>query len=146
MKLDPTIENAIRTFMEGHIPFNEVLGIRIVSLGEGEARLEIPFRESLIGDPLRPAIHGGVISSLIDTCGGAAVFTQFDDIGDRTSTVDLRIDYLRPGGKDTLIADGKVVRAGNKVAVVDVVVFHPGQAERPIATGKGVYNVRRARD
>ena len=146
MPLDPNVEMAIRQFMEHAIPFNQHVGLRVVHLEEGFARLEVPFHDALIGDPLRPAIHGGVLSTLIDTCGGAAVFTHFDDLGDRTSTVDLRVDYLRPGGKETLIAEANVVRIGNRVAVVDVVVFHEGGREAPLATGKAVYNVRRARD
>jgi uncharacterized protein (TIGR00369 family) len=145
MNLDPNVEAAIRQFMEHAIPFNQLVGLRVAHLDVGFARLEIPFQDALIGDPLRPAIHGGVLSTLIDTCGGAAVFTHFDDLGDRTSTVDLRVDYLRPGGKETLVAEANVVRIGNRVAVVDV-VFHEGGRDEPLATGKAVYNVRRARD
>ncbi len=146
MRLDPDTFEQLRTFMEEQIPFNKHLGLKCIHLGDGSARLEVPFREELIGDPFRPALHGGVISTLADTCGGAAVFSLFDDLRDRTSTVDLRIDYLRPGRKETLVAEAKVIRAGNRVAVVDVVVFHASAEDEPIATAKAVYNLRRARD
>jgi len=142
--LDDATRAQLIVFVEQQIPFNKYLGLRCISLSEGHARLEIPFREELIGDPFRPAIHGGVLSMLADTCGGAAVFSLFEDIRDRTSTVDLRMDYLRPGGKETICAEAEVVRAGNKVAVVDVKVFHPGGEAAPIATAKAVYNLRRA--
>jgi len=144
MHFDQDTFDLLKAFMEEQIPFNAHLGLRCVSLGEGTARLEIPFREALIGDPFRPALHGGVISMLADTCGGAAVFSLFDDVRDRTSTVDLRVDYLRPGRKETLVAEAEVIRAGNRVAVVDVVVFHPGSEDEPVATAKAVYNLRRA--
>ncbi|MDF1564499.1 MAG: thioesterase family protein [Deltaproteobacteria bacterium] len=140
-------QNAVRLlieFMEEQIPFNKHLGLKCTALEEGKARLEIPFQEFLIGDPFRPALHGGVISTLADTCGGAAVFSLFDNVNDRTSTVDLRVDYLRPGLRETLIAEAEVIRAGNKVAVVDVVVFHPDRKGEPVATAKAVYNLKRA--
>ena len=144
--VDEGVREMVHRFMEEQIPFNRLLGMKIETLERGYARMTIPFREELIGDPWRPALHGGVISALVDTCGGAAVFSLFDDVGDRTSTVDLRVDYLRPGRKETLVAKAQVSRAGNRVAAVDIVVFHPGQEDAPIATGKGVYNVRRAKD
>ncbi len=136
--------DAVR-FMEQQIPFNALLGIEIDSVGDGKARLRIPFRPELIGDPWRPAIHGGVISALADTAGGAAVFSRFVNPSDRASTVDLRIDYLRPGDKATLMADATVIRMGNRVAVVDVIVYHAGRKEKPIATAKAVYNIRRGK-
>jgi len=140
------IDAAVKQFMEDQIPFNKYLGMKVTYLGEGEARFEVAFREEFIGDPFRPALHGGVISSVLDTCGGAAVFTTLSDFEDRASTVDLRIDYLRPGRKETLIAEAHVARAGNRVAVVRLSAYHPGEKDQPIATGTGVYNIRRAKD
>ena len=144
--LDPSVIEFVKTFMETQIPFNRYLGMRLLELEEGEASLEIPFRRELIGDPFRPALHGGVISALLDTCGGAAVFSTFTDVGDRTSTVDLRVDYLRPGRQEDLRARGRLIRIGNRVAAVSLTAFHPGAEDAPVATGIGVYNVRRAAD
>jgi len=141
---DDKVFDIVKQFMEQRVPFNRILGMRLARLGRGRAVLELPFREEFIGDPFRPALHGGVISSLLDTCGGAAVFTTLSDIGDRTSTVDLRIDYLRPGRKEKLVATAEVVRAGNRVAVVSLRAYHPGGEDEPVATGTGVYNIRRA--
>ena len=135
-----------KTFIEEQVPFNRLLGMQLTSLGDGTARMQVPFREEFIGDPLRPALHGGVISALVDTCGGVAVFTSLQDVDDRTSTVDLRVNYLRPGRKETLIADAEIVRVGNHVAVVSLVAYHPDEKDKPVATGTGVYNVRRAKN
>lgn len=140
------IAGEVRRFMERQIPFNKFLGMQVTRLGDGDARLEVPFRDEFIGDPFRPAMHGGVISALLDTCGGAAVFTTLSDLAERASTVDLRVDYLRPGRKERLIAEAKVVRAGNKVAVVSLLAYHPGEAEKPVATGIGVYNIKRVKE
>ena len=135
----------VRAFMEQGIPFNRFLGMKVVLLEPGRAILELPFRPEFIGDPIRPALHGGVLSTLIDTCGGAAVWTELGT-EDRVSTIDLRVDYLRPGRSEALRVEGRVVRSGNRVAVVDLGAYHPGAPDQVVATGKGVYNVRRRRD
>ena len=70
----------IRRFMEEHVPFNRHLGIQVDELRQGFARFFIPFRNEFIGDKRRPALHGGIISALIDTCGGAAVWTHFSTV------------------------------------------------------------------
>jgi uncharacterized protein (TIGR00369 family) len=118
-----------------------VLGIRVVEIDKGHVRMEIAFREELIGDPVRRAVHGGVISALADTAGGCAVWSALDEETARVSTIDIRIDYLRPGRPETLVAEANVVRAGRRVGVADIRLFHPSAPAESIATGKGVYNV-----
>lgn len=141
--MDERILQIVQRFMGEEIPFNRFLGLRLVEIGRGTARMELPFRQELIGDPLRPALHGGVISALCDTCGGAAAFSVVG-ADDRVSTVDLRVDYLRPGREAVLVAEGRVVRAGNRVCVVNLRCFHPGAESEPVAEAKAVYNIRRA--
>lgn len=131
--------------IQDFVPFNKFLGITIEDARDGYVRLQIPFRPEYIGDASRPALHGGVISTLIDTCGGFAVWTQIR-LEDRVSTIDLRVDYLAPGAPEPLVAEGKVVRVGNRVGVVDVRCWQPSAPERTVATGKGVYNIKRKED
>jgi len=134
----------VKKFMEERIPFNRYLGFRVTTLEKGRARIEVPFRDEFIGDPFRPALHGGVLSTLIDACGGAAVWTEVEPM-DRVSTVDLRVDYLRPGPLADIACEARVVRIGNRVGVADMYVTAVEDSERVIATGKGVYNVRRSK-
>jgi uncharacterized protein (TIGR00369 family) len=141
MKVTPEI---VRNVIEKMVPFNTFLGIECTGIGPGYCRLELEFRPELIGDPVRRALHGGVISTLIDACGGAAVWSKVEP-ADAVSTIDLRVDFLRPGGQERLVAEAHVVRLGGRVGVVDVRAFHPSVPERTIATGKGVYNVKRRR-
>ncbi len=128
---------------ETAVPFVRFLGMRFASAETGRVVMEIPFRPELIGNPTLPALHGGVISTLLDTCGGAAVWSQLGR-NDRVSTVDLRVDYLRPGRPETLLGEGLVVRLGNRVGVARLRAWHPGGEDEPVAMGTGVYNVRRA--
>lgn len=137
---------ALVRFMEEEIPFNRFLGMRCEDVREGFVRITIPFRDELVGDPMRPALHGGVLSALADTAGGLAVWTGATDERSRVSTIDLRVDYLRPGRLATLSCEATVVRQGNRVGVADMRLYHPDAPEQAVATGKGVYNVTLPRD
>jgi uncharacterized protein (TIGR00369 family) len=130
-------------FMEDEIPFNRLLGIKVEECGPGRARIRVPFSEALVGDIRRPALHGGVISAIIDACGGIAVWTQFD-LADLIATVDMRVDYLRPGPDQDICVESCVIRMGNRVSVVNSVVFPSGDRGTIIAEGRAVYNTRRA--
>lgn len=136
--MDPT---ALRQVMEDLIPFNKYVGVRVVEIDHGRVRIEVPFRPELIGDPLRQAMHGGVISMLADTAGGAAVWSALEEPRARVSTVDMRIDYLRPGRQETLVCEASVVRLGRRIGVTDMRLFHPSAPTESIATGKAVYNI-----
>jgi len=133
--------DTLKQLMEEFIPFNKFLGIKVGRFLDHGLVLELPFRSELIGDPMRPALHGGVMSTLADVAGGMAVWSGLKDPRARVSTIDMRIDYLRPGRLETICAEGHVVRAGNRVAVTDMRLWHPSAPEQTVATGKGVYNV-----
>lgn len=143
--IDPGLAWMVR-LMEDLIPFDRYLGMRVVHAMPGEVVLRIPWADHLIGDPSRPAVHGGVLSTLLDTVGGAAVFSRFDGHDDRCSTVDLRVDYLRPGPAEDLYGHARVIRLGNRVGVSRMEVYAGGVPADPaeaIATGTGVYNIVR---
>lgn len=147
-RVEPQFDH-LREWMESRIPFNVFLGVRCEHLVRGEAVLRLPWRDELLGDTSRGAVHGGVISMLVDTAGGAAAFTGMLGPDDRGSTVDLRVDYLRPllRGHD-LVCRGRLVRMGNRVAACHMEVYADalpaaGEAGAPVATGQAVYNVVR---
>jgi uncharacterized protein (TIGR00369 family) len=141
VKISPEL---LKNVVEKMVPFNRHLGIECTGLGAGYCRLELEFRPELIGDPLRKAIHGGVLSTLIDAAGGAAVWTMVEP-ADAVSTVDFRVDFLIPGKQERVVVEAHVVRVGNRVGVVDMRAFHPSASDRTIATGKGVYNIKRGK-
>ncbi|WP_022662408.1 PaaI family thioesterase [Paucidesulfovibrio longus] len=124
------------------IPFHVLLGLRVEEIREGYARLRLPFRPEFIGDARRPALHGGLLSTLVDTCGGIAVWASGEP-GDRVATIDLRVDYLRPAPPGDLLAEACVRLMGNRVGNASVTVFAADDPETPLVEGRGVYNVRR---
>jgi acyl-coenzyme A thioesterase PaaI-like protein len=54
---------ALKEIIGEGLPFNILLGIRVVELREGYVKLCVPFRPELVGDPRRPALHGGAFNS-----------------------------------------------------------------------------------
>jgi uncharacterized protein (TIGR00369 family) len=134
-----TPEDLLR-LMEEHVPFNRFLGMRGESIGKGSCVLVLPVRPEFVGDPRRPALHGGVLSSLIDTAGGLAAWSALVP-GESVSTVDLRVDYLEPAGLGAeLRAAADLVRKGNRVCHVRIALT---QAAVLVAEGRAVYNIHR---
>src|SRR5947208_16019795 len=125
----------IMDIMEKEVPFNRYLGIRGESAEKGRSVLRLPVRPEFVGDPLRPALHGGVVSSLIDTAGGLAAWSALG-AGESVSTVDLRVDYLEPAGLTApLRASAELVRKGNRVCHVRIAVM---QGDVLVAEGRAV--------
>lgn len=133
------------------IPFNRVLGLDVVSLAGEHPVLRFDMRPELIGNYLRGNLHGGVVSSVIDVCGGLTAFlglqrkVKDESLEDRLkrfariSTIDMRVDYLRPGLGKWFEARGSLLRTGNKVAVTRM-ELHNDEGEL-IAAGTGAYTV-----
>jgi uncharacterized protein (TIGR00369 family) len=139
MSLDP---KRILDVMEERSPFNRLLGIKGEWIEPGRAVLVIPVRPELVGDPRRPALHGGVVAALIDTVGGAATWSTVSP-EEAVSTVDLSVDYLEPAGLGgPLRGEGVVVRKGNRLCHVRMSVTQDGVA---VAEGRGVYSIHRTR-
>ena len=134
-------ERAMLTaFWEEGIPFNASLQMKVTMMEEGEAEMMVASRPELTGDPSRPALHGGVVSALADAAAGLAVFTTVAKTH-KASTVDIRVDYLRPGAVDKdVYARAKVMRAGRRVASTQVVIYQ-SDIDVPIAVATAVYNL-----
>ncbi|MBK9259254.1 MAG: hotdog fold thioesterase [Polyangiaceae bacterium] len=134
--------DVLRQLCEEFIPFNKWLGVKVEHIDRGHITLSIPWRPEFVGDPTVPALHGGVIAAVADAAGGVAVWTGLKNPASRLSTVDLRMDYLRPGREEKLIADAKVVRVGARLGWADVQCFHPSAETELVASARGVYAIK----
>ena len=134
----------IDAFIEVGFPFHKFLGVKVDHLGEDAVRLFIPFKEELVGHVGNSILHGGVISTLVDICGGFAVWTRCKP-DDFIATITLSVDYLRPARARDLYAEAKVRLLGNKVGNAHVVVWSEGRPDVHVAEGRGVYNIKRCR-
>ena len=134
------------------IPFANLLGLRFESLDENSICIKFENKEELIGNSVAKMLHGGVISAVLDNAGGYIAATEnlkkSDDfqyettlkkIMMRTGTIDLRVDYLRPGRGKYFLATGRVMRMGNKIAVTRMKLHN--DEGLLIAVGTGTYVV-----
>jgi len=128
-----------RQFIE-LIPHARALGMQIMEIADGMAEISMPYDERFIGDPKTGVIHGGAVSALMDTCGGAAVMSH-PDAPAGTATIDLRIDYMRaatPG--QTITARAEVYHITRSVAFVRATACDD-DTNRPVATATGAFTV-----
>ena len=108
-EFEPEFITGLKALFEEKIVFNQVLGLKITSLTPTRVVARIDMRPELVGHYSFNRVHGGVISAGLDAMGGLAVMAaigarhmdesplqrlhRFSKLG----TIDLRIDYLRPG-------------------------------------------------
>jgi uncharacterized protein (TIGR00369 family) len=137
------------SWVEEQIPFNRVLGITVLGVDRTRARIGLTMRQELVGNFTRNSLHGGVISATLDLVGGmAALLASAGQEGtdfaqehlDRFSnfgTIDLRVDYLRPGVGLEFEATGFALRTGKRVAVTRMEFRN--EEDQLIAVGTGTY-------
>ena len=119
-----------------HSPFNVLLDLEVVTADpekqEVVMRLKMrPEFERLAGSG---QWHGGPIAAAIDVVGDYALAML---LGKPLPTINLRVDYLRPG-KGTLTLAARIRRTGKTVGVVDVDVLN--EAGEPVAIGRANYS------
>ena len=149
--LPPHIEAILKKLFEEEIAFQKLMGVRIVSFDPRQPRMRFDMKPELIGHPMRKVLHGGVIASVLDAIAGFAVLlammekhqdeppeaqlARFMKIG----TIDLRIDFIRPGKGACFIASATVMRAGGKIASVRMELEN--EAGETIAAGAAAFMV-----
>ncbi|TDF36559.1 thioesterase family protein [Alteromonadaceae bacterium M269] len=133
------------------LPFNRFLGFEASWVAEDKVELRLPWKDELMGNPHQRILHGGVTAAILDTIGGLVSILQAvkelapmepDEFAGRLAkmgTIDMRVDYLRPGRGKLFIATAEVLRKGNKVAVCRMELHN--QDNEHIALGTGTYLV-----
>ena len=144
------LTNEVIALFKDAMPFNRELGLEVIQDGD-DIRVEVPWHDKLTGNPFQKILHGGVTASLLDTVGGLVSIVQAIRLTEdgalselkanlaTAGTVDMRVDYLRPGRGKRFIATATVIRKGRRVAVCRMELHN--ETGEHIAFGTGTYMV-----
>ncbi|MFI5447085.1 thioesterase family protein [Polaromonas sp. UC242_47] len=150
-EFEPAFVAGLKTMFEEKILFNQVLGLKITSLRPERVVGRIDMKPTLVGHYAHNRIHGGVISAGLDAMGGLAVMAaigarHMDESPEqrlqrfgKLGTIDLRIDYLRPGISEYFELRAEVMRLGSRVASTRMEFL--GADGKLLSTGAGAYIV-----
>ncbi len=127
-----------------HVPHARAIGMSVVDAQPGQIWLRVPWADFLVGNPETGVIHGGVITTLLDNGGGAAVMTALDELR-AVATLDLRIDYMKPAspGRD-IVGYCHCHKVTRHIAFVRGTAYHD-TADDPIATAAMTFMVGASR-
>ncbi|AKA38561.1 thioesterase family protein [Yersinia ruckeri] len=115
-----------------HMPFNRELGLELHRFEQDYAEVTFSNQDKLVGNIAQRILHGGVIASVLDVAAGLVcvgnslirdeplVLEELQVRLAKMGTIDLRVDYLRPGRGEHFTASSSILRSGNKVAVARV--------------------------
>ena len=121
------LDRALTELWEQRISFNQLLGLKVLSLKAGDVRVRLDMRPELVGHYAYGRLHGGVISATLDALGGMALMVELgekhtEESADqvmhrfgRMGTIDLRVDFLRPGLGQHFIGRAEVTRLGGRI-------------------------------
>ena len=140
----PAPERLLARIAPDEVAFWRTLGVEVVGAAEGMARLRIAARPEL--ETRRPdTLHGGVLASLIDAAGSAALLTTRDE-DDATwagfASTDLNVSYLAAATSD-VTAEARVLRGGRTMVYTSVEVTDA--AGTTVAVGRVTYIIARRR-
>ncbi|MFT5789001.1 MAG: hypothetical protein ACI8SJ_001109 [Shewanella sp.] len=141
----------VAEIFDKHVPFHNLLGMDIKRYDVEGIEVVVKMKPELIGNIHQQILHGGVTATVLDVVGGLTAFSglvasrddwSIEELEKRIKTlgtIDLRIDYLRPGRGEIFTGTGTVIRAGNRVSVSRM-ELHNEKGDH-IAFGTGTYMV-----
>jgi len=131
------------------VPFHSVIGLKFEKMSIDGCKITFKNKPELIGNFVRKILHGGVTATALDVVGGAmaavGMMSKYPNADEeelaarlaRIGTIDLRVDYVRPGKGESFYAKARLLRSGSKVAVVRMELHN--EEDTLIALGTGTY-------
>jgi uncharacterized protein (TIGR00369 family) len=151
IEFEPEFIAGVKNIFEEMIVFNRLLGLKITAITPTQVTARIDMRNDLVGHYAYNRLHGGVISAGLDAMGGLAVMVAIgarhmdESIAQRLQrfaklgTIDLRVDYLRPGIGEWFELRAEVMRLGSRVASTRMEFY--GADGKLLSTGSAAYIV-----
>lgn len=119
-------------------PYSRELDLRLHEVEPEWCVIKVLPDARLVGNPVTGVVHGGVITALLDSCYGLAIFVRMDKLRPM-ATLDLRIDYLKAATPGREIFGGAVCyKLGHELAFVRGCAYHD-TPDDPIATSSAIF-------
>ncbi len=144
------LDAALTDLIERGMTFNQTLGLQVQQL-QPQLTLRFDMRPALVGHEHYGRLHGGVISAVLDALGGGALMVALGEKHPHESTeqvmhrylkvgtIDLRVDFLRPGLGQHFLATAEITRLGGRVGSTQMRLHNDSGVL--IATAAGAYIV-----
>jgi uncharacterized protein (TIGR00369 family) len=116
------------------LPYIRFLGMRAELAGD-EMTAVLPFAPHLVGNMLLPALHGGVLGAFLEMTAICQLGVR-EPLRRLPRTIDVTIEYLRPGRALTTYARAEVIKLGRRIANVHVEAWQDARAS-PVAALRG---------
>jgi uncharacterized protein (TIGR00369 family) len=138
MRAMSAFDSVIATTFGSMSPHMKRVGFEIISLIDGVCLARLPYRPEFVGDITTGVLHGGIVTTLLDTTGGAAVLSALDSPV-ALATLDLRIDYLRPSvpGR-SLVARVECFKKTRNIAFTRGIAYDEQESD-PVAAMAATY-------
>jgi uncharacterized protein (TIGR00369 family) len=114
------VRKLLEAIIRGEVPppaVGRLLGMRLTEVRDGEAVFELEVDAEKHGNPMG-TVHGGIICDLVDGAMGAAYASRLEE-GESFTTLELKVNFLKPVWRGLLVARGRVVKAGRTVGLVE---------------------------
>lgn len=134
-------DDFVKNMIENFIPIHKFLGLELLEIRTDFAKVKVPFRPEVVGDIRSQRWHGGIITTIMDSVGGIVGGTHFSSLEDKMSTIDIRVDFLRPAHAEAIIVEGETLRLGSRILVTKMYAYLENDPQKTIlAEGKAVYS------
>ncbi len=118
-ELDPGFKKSVMEWMKSHNHFWSLLGMEIVEMKKGWAKIRLPFAEKLVNGV--GVAHGGAVFSPADSAVGVALVGMLEN-DETLSTLEMKINYTRPFKQGEIVAEARIIHKGSQTAIGDVEV------------------------
>ena len=131
----------IQNIVDIGIPHCADIGVKVEEISETDVVMRLPYDERFVGNPVSGVLHGGIITTLIDSASGMCIYVKMQKYVP-IATLDLRIDYLKSAepGRD-VIARATCYRLTRQIAFVRAIAYHD-DPDDPIANSVSTFMLK----
>jgi len=131
----------IQNIIDTGIPHCSELGIKVQEMDEEGVTFSLPYQERFAGNPVNGILHGGLITTLIDTAAGMCIYVRLKKYLP-IATLDLRIDYLKPAiPGEELFTRAVCYKTTKQIAFTRAIAYHTDPND-PVANSVGTFMLK----